>query len=152
MDGVLCDFDKAFANSSLTNITIEEFNLLNKSEKDAIKNNLFTYDFFYTMEPIAKGMALFEIAKQVYSEIFILTAHGDNGDINEICKAKRDWVRKHLKNFDRVHFVRKAEQKYTYLKHFNLEATQVTLIDDREKAINPWVLAGGVGILFKDDK
>lgn len=65
------------------------------------------------------------------------------GHIANAAEEKRNWVRKHLGHeaANAARFVRTASDKAQFA------AAGVILIDDRRKAIDPWIEAGGIGIL-----
>jgi len=73
-----------------------------------------------------------------YSNTEILTATGDSK--YDACKQKNVWVPKHLGNVE-INCVRAAVEKSQFA------ADNHILIDDKEKAIKPWIAAGGIGIL-----
>jgi 5'(3')-deoxyribonucleotidase len=138
MDGVLCDWVHAFESNC--DVPLEVFNTMATAEKNAIKEALFTYDFFRNMRPIAKGMAM--LAENIeFADI--LSA---SGYINaaEVRRAKLDWIAEHVGDIE-VKFVDKVEMKG---QHVDSNIDVHILVDDRQKAIDAWVAAGGRGVLF----
>ena len=69
----------------------------------------------------------------------ILSATGD--PVHKAEKQKHRWVAKHLGSDVTINLTRKAADKAKYADK------QHILIDDKQKAIGPWVAAGGIGIL-----
>lgn len=142
LDGVLVDFDKMAvkvagvdpietqANPKLRN---QFWKLITRYVKDGNK-------FFEAMDPTADASELWNYIVKYHPTILSATGHVPNAGVE-----KRNWVRKHLGNetANRAIFVRTAVDKAQYA------APNHILIDDRTKAINPWVAAGGIGILHK---
>lgn len=97
--------------------------------------------FFGAMEPMDDAHVLWDYIK--HRSPFILSATGHTQGAAE---EKRDWVRRHLghETANTAVFVRDARNKAEYAQSGWL------LIDDRTKAIDPWVEAGGIGILHKN--
>jgi len=73
-----------------------------------------------------------------YPDTEILTATGDPK--YGAAEQKRGWVAKYLGN-NKTNIVRMAKLKAQYA------APDHVLIDDKEKALNPWIESGGIGIL-----
>lgn len=98
--------------------------------------------FFETMDKMADADELFEYVK--HRKPFILSATGNH--FSAASTEKRNWVRKHfgheMANY--AVFVRDARNKAEYALPHRI------LIDDRRKAIDPWIEAGGIGILHKN--
>lgn len=142
MDGVLCDWVHAFESNC--DIPLEVFNNMATAEKNAIKETLFTYDFFRNMRPIARGMQMLAAEMRAkLTEVDILSA---SGWINaeEVRRAKLDWIAEHIGEID-VKFVDKVEMKG---QHVDANYSVHILVDDRQKAIDAWNAAGGAGYLF----
>lgn len=91
--------------------------------------------FWGTMDPTADAFQLWNYVKKYGPEILSATGHVGNA-VDE----KNAWVRHHLGNVP-THLVRKSEDKAKFA------APNHILIDDRSKSIEPFVKAGGVGIL-----
>lgn len=142
MDGVLCDWVHAFESNC--DIPLEVFNTMATAEKNAIKESLFTYDFFRNMRPIAKGMQMLAAEMKAHStDVCILSASGwINAD--EVRRAKLDWIAEHIGEIE-VKFVDKVEMKG---QHVDNSYFINILVDDRQKAIDAWNVAGGTGYLF----
>jgi hypothetical protein len=93
--------------------------------------------FFGAMEPMPDAFVLWDYIKKYDPIILSATGH-TKGAENE----KREWVRKYLGDHfaDTAIFVKSAADKAQYATPF------AVLIDDRKKAIYPWVEAGGIGV------
>jgi hypothetical protein len=96
--------------------------------------------FFGAMDPMEDAFVLWGYLLASGKPLVINSA---TGHIRGASEEKRYWVRKHLGHdaANAARFVRDAVMKSQYAHH-----TKV-LIDDRRKAIDPWVAAGGIGIL-----
>lgn len=94
--------------------------------------------FFADMDPLPDAMTLWDYIKPHDPIICSATGHviGATGE-------KREWVRRHLghETANGAKLVRDAKMKAQFA------APSHILIDDRHKAIDPWVEAGGIGIL-----
>lgn len=133
LDGVLADWLKAFNDANIC--SIEEFNKMSKQEKFDIKEKLFTYDFFRNMRPINAGKRLFNNVSANYKYVYILSAVGDSSNVDEIARAKTEWVREHICEDVEILFVDKVQNKHTAIKrgiHTHV------LYDDRLEAIKSW--------------
>lgn len=96
--------------------------------------------FFVEMDPMVDAFMLWEYVKEY--EPTILSAVG-NIHVDVALREKTEWVRMHLgdNTAEKAILVRKAIDKALHA------APRHILIDDRSKAIDPWVEAGGIGIL-----
>ena len=75
MDCVLCNLDKRFYE--MTGIDSNAFHTFDKSEKERIKSDLFTYDFFRSFDPFSNMLqVLNEYRAQQSNIVRILTATG----------------------------------------------------------------------------
>lgn len=138
LDGVLANWVKAFEAKSP--IALCEFNDMPRVERNKIKEDIYSYDFFRNLELIDEGLALLNYYKEMGYDIFILSAAGDVKN-EEIKKAKINWCKEFLPfiDEDRILIVDRVVNKYKaareeYERHF--------LIDDREKACDAWEAAG----------
>jgi len=148
MDGVLADFEG----------TIEHHfrDVLDSIPHD--KEGLRDYSNAQWDEVVAQRMyakftplPLTEFVKKLVSNpkykesIYLLTATGSKESEN-IRDQKLEWVRKYIPqmNPDNVLTTKKSSEKAGY------SSPTSVLIDDRNASIDPWINAGGVGVLFKD--
>jgi len=136
MDGVLVDFDKGFHDA-----TGKWPNDLAKPEMKAFKKDLVDNgEFFFNLKPFNDTLKLWNFVKKYNAKI--LTATGDTQP-DKVAKEKKRWVKKYLGNAE-VIIVRKLPMKAKFA-HKN-----AILIDDREKALQPWTTAGGIEVLHTD--
>ena len=134
MDGVLCDWVKGF--ESLTDIKVVDFNLMTKETKNRIKQQYFTYELFYNLEPFLTTLEIVKLLLQTNVEVKICTAVG-YFNTEQIKQAKQEWVKKYLGDVGIV-FVDKIENKYEAMSkdiNFN-DYDVVNLFDDRDKAVD----------------
>jgi hypothetical protein len=92
--------------------------------------------FWGQMDPIPDAHELWNYLKKYNPQI--LSAKGVVGNPET---EKRAWVAKHLGADVTVNLVTKAAEKS------QLAAPGRILIDDKRKALDPWIAAGGIGIL-----
>lgn len=152
LDGVLADWVPAFESASGMNI--DEFNALDESTRDSIKERVYSYEFFRELKPIADGMMLFRNWKLIHgNNVFINSASGEiKPDI--VAKAKRDWCKEYLDIApENVYIVERTEDKPHVVildDRFN-SYDEYILLDDRQKAIDAWEIHGRsfTGMLVK---
>lgn len=142
MDGVLADWVARYNQINI--MPLDVFSALPKNEREQLKIELFNYDFFYDMEPIISGMNMLKEKMDKGYDVCILSASG-RVNKEEVIRAKKDWVEKYIGNINAM-FVDKVEMKS---EKMDRSVINNILIDDREKAIDAWNAAGGIGILFK---
>lgn len=143
LDGVLADWLAQY--EATFPVDIQTFNDMTREERRALKAVHFNYEFFRTMPVIQRGLERFrqyELDENV--DLFILTAVGDN-NIEQVTRAKVEWVREFISETVPVLAVRKLENKPEavvagYDSHL--------LIDDRQRAVDAWVEAGHEAELF----
>lgn len=140
MDGVLCDFEKAFDEVDGKLKLKDVFGQPDNVFWDHIAKVGFE-KFYAELKWLDEGKELWEYVKD-YPHLEILSSLGDkNPDKEGVDKAKTSWLKKY--NIDIPHtFTPKASAKQQYA---NGEAI---LIDDFDRNITQWNEAGGVGILF----
>lgn len=143
LDGVLVNF--AQAAMELTGINPDA----NKMDYDKELVNRFWLiirkhmkegkPFFSTMQPTPDAHVLWNYLRKYEPTILSSTGRSIPG----IEQQKMEWVSRHLgsKAAADALFVQSASLKAQYAAPTHI------LIDDRAKAIDPWVAAGGVGIL-----
>lgn len=93
-------------------------------------------EFWGQMDPLPDAMELWNYIKKYNPQILSATGHVGNPE-----PEKRLWVAKHLGPNVHVNLVQKASMKSLHAK------PGAILIDDKLKALDPWVAAGGTGIL-----
>jgi hypothetical protein len=140
LDGVLVAFDEwAFENLGHSPYEWD----LNRKVKNQFWRDVDTWvasgkPFFEAMDPKADADVLWSYIEKYNPTILSATGH-----VNTAIQEKRAWVKKHLgyKFALTAVLVPKAIDKAQYATPTSI------LIDDRAKAINPWIAAGGIGIL-----
>lgn len=149
MDGVIADFNTRYIIQSYIKgnyPSLYDFGKLSKEDKDEIKEELFTYEFFRNMPPLSKGLELLKYYQKNYPNVVILSAIGSSSHSDEIERAKREWLKEHVGNIT-AHFVNKTEDKFNITKLYPSFSNHL-LVDDRTKAVDPWIAKGGIGVLF----
>lgn len=133
-DGVLADFD-ALAYQILGNRHIHEV------PKGTLWSTIERHGSFFASLPLMEGadrLVDFAIEPGRFRSVAVLTATGhtpaDAGD------QKRVWYSEWRPELT-VHIVTKSPDKAAFAHPMAI------LIDDRAKSIDPWVAAGGIGIL-----
>ena len=149
MDGVIADFNTRYIIQSYIKgnyPSLYDFGKLSKEDKYEIKEELFTYEFFRNMPPLSKGLELLKYYQKNYPNVVILSAIGSSSHSDEIERAKREWLKEHVGNIT-AHFVNKTEDKFNITKLYPSFSNHL-LVDDRTKAVDPWIAKGGIGVLF----
>ena len=136
LDGVLVDFDKAAENIGFPNIGKADGKTKSRFWHTIGKLARDGKPFWGAMKPLPDYKALWDVVKKHGAEILSATGHVGNAE-----QEKREWVPTYLGAGVTVNLVRKSSDKAQYAK------PTAILIDDREKSIEPWVAAGGIGIL-----
>ena len=132
MDGVLCNLEKSFVQC--TSISIDKFQKFSKEEKDKIKQEVFTYDFFRSFEPHIKmvNAAMSAMREGIPTKILTATGHIN---VDQVKAAKREWILKHLGDVEII-FVDKVQNKGSILHGLT---DHHHLYDDRQAAIDSWL-------------
>jgi len=140
LDGVMVDFDK-FAKEA-TGICP-----MKASTEPGLKSKFWGAvdrymksgkPFFSAMSPMKDAMELWGYVKKYDPEILTATGHVQT---QTVLKEKPAWVAKNIGDHVKVNMVAKSSEKAKFA------GPNVILIDDRRKSIDPWVAAGGIGIL-----
>ena len=136
MDGVLADFEKRACELLVSDKVYDK-----KAMWSAIKHHIRNGGrFWYELEKMHLVDEMLDLIITLGKRNEILTATGYE---DTAAQDKRDWVSEHTPGF-RVNLVRSSKDKALYAQ------PHILLIDDREKSIEPWIAAGGVGILHTD--
>ena len=145
LDGVLVDFEK-FAKEHIIephiNSDVKDHFLQKGAKRDFWRAvDRWTRSgkqFFGAMDPLPDAFELWDYIKEYFPTILSATGHVMNAK-----EEKRDWVKRYLGDTTAgmALFTRAASEKCQYA------ASNHILIDDRAKAIDPWIEAGGIGIL-----
>jgi GNAT superfamily N-acetyltransferase/phosphopantetheine adenylyltransferase len=135
MDGVITDFDKKFVE--LAGMGPREYENSFGTEKFwdfiDIKHKV---KFFSEMEWMPEGKKLYDFVKQFDHKLLSAPSKNDASKI-----GKRMWRKANTPDTQLI--LSAAVNKQNYADKSNI------LIDDREKNIQQWRDAGGIGILFK---
>lgn len=147
LDGVLVDFMHTANRISGMRMKEGELDAMEKHVKDQFWATIVDHieggnQFFGAMQPMRDAMVLWNYVKR--HPHFVLTAAG--GRLASAAHEKRTWVKTHLGNKVKVEIVDKAADKAKFATPYTI------LIDDRPKSIDPFVAAGGIGILHTDAK
>ena len=139
MDGVLCNYE-AKLYSLYTRAEIEH------NRRDWWNDSVYNHKIFEHLEymPGAEELLRFVMRQGIKVEILTSTGHGEAK--NEVRKQKAFWLREHGLDHLKVNYVEHAKEKSEYAKPDRI------LIDDRNKCIEPFREAGGIGIHYKDVK
>lgn len=136
LDGVLVDFDKQMERIGYSRTVVET----DKKAKARFWHDVGRmahrgYTFWEDMDPMVDAFELWDYIKHREPEILSATGHVGNA-----VKEKHVWVKRHLGEVT-THLVSKSPDKAKFAMPHHI------LIDDRAKSIDPWVAAGGIGIL-----
>ena len=136
MDGTICDLERSFVDR--TGIPISSFSAMTKEEKDVIKKDLFTREFFASLQPLDAMLDTLQCLHQSGRLVKILTATGHN-NVESVKAGKRDWVKQHIGDHVQIIFVDKVQYKGEILK--SVAGGHHHLFDDRLVAIESWLEA-----------
>lgn len=98
--------------------------------------------WFQTLPKRADADMLWEFVNDNFEDVEILTATGSTP--KDAAQQKRNWIANHYGADVKVNTVGAATQKAIFAN------PRAILIDDRDKAIDPFRQAGGIGILHTD--
>jgi len=132
MDGVLCNFDKAYRALDPE-----------KADRKKFRDAVFTYKIFEDLEFMPDTQELLNyVSKLENINIEILTSMGTYDEIqgNHARSQKLHWLNKHNIPY-KANFVRAKQEKA------NFAHDRAILVDDSSGCINPFVAKGGHGIL-----
>lgn len=132
MDGVLCNFDKAYRTYDP-----------NKDDRRKFRSAVMDYKIFEDLEFMPDAQELLSHVKKLHDvDIEILTSMGTH-DPFQGAEAKRQklvWLEKHGITY-KPNFVRSKEEKSEYA------TPESILVDDSVGCISPFIRKGGHGIL-----
>lgn len=135
MDGVLCNFDKAYR------VYDPE-----KEDRKKFRTAVLDKKIFENLEPMPNSNILLRYVESLTDvNVEILTSKGtfDEEQGAEAERQKKVWLDKHWINY-KPNFVRSREEKAEYATKNSI------LIDDSSGCILPFKAAGGHGILYND--
>lgn len=147
LDGVLADFPRGMTKAMHATIGPSYVHNEDRYEADReyarrMWKGIEQYqeqgnELWYELELMHDAMKLWEYVRPHSPQI--LTATGK--PIYDAETQKRKWVAEKLGDDVVVNLTRKAAEKAKHAAEHHI------LIDDKEKAINPWKSAGGIGIV-----
>jgi len=134
MDGVLADFDKGYED--LTGITTKE---ADKKGPESFWEPISKAGakFWITLKWMPDGKQLWDYVKKYNPELLSAPSREESSRM-----GKRVWVKRELPGTKLI--LKSADRKQ------ELASPNSILIDDREKNIEQWRKAGGIGILHTD--
>ena len=138
MDGVLADFE-----GGLTEALGYKVSLRDKKDVYADQKRMLTAQrIFRTLKPLPDAWKLVDYAMNSGIHTEVLTAAGT---VNRtlVIRDKIDWIREHIHPNWILIPTFKGSQKAAFAHK------KAVLIDDRQRNIDCWVEAGGIGILHK---
>lgn len=145
MDGVLVDFAKGAAK--VMGIPEKDFPPANRPKDREFDKKLWgairAYEkegnqFWVNLDPMPDFEKLWDFCKIHDPEILTAT-----GDLKSAGPEKREWCASHLGDI-KVNIVEHSEEKGQFA------VDNGVLVDDRQRSIDAWVAAGGIGILHKN--
>ena len=132
MDGVLCNFDKAYRKIDP-----------DKADRKKFRDAVFTHKIFEDLEFMHDAQELLNYVSKLNGiNIEILTSMGTYDAVqgNEAKYQKMHWLNKHNIPY-KANFVRAKQEKA------NFAHDKAILVDDSSGCINPFNVKGGHGIL-----
>lgn len=149
MDGVVADFGSA-ANKVMQEAGHSTYNFHQaqaavadkKTRNDVWKaitefQKRHGYVFWRDLEPMPDAYTLWNYLKPYHPQILTATGQAHY----KSAEQKRGWITEHFGSNVRVNTVQLAAEKAKFA-----DPTRI-LIDDQRKALDPWIQAGGIGIL-----
>lgn len=138
MDGVIADFDAKVSEITNNKYGLPDFPT-GKMWSAIQRYDADVEPFYESLEKMPGADALVDFATSNFSEVAILTATGFTP--KNVVEQKGKWIKVNYPGMKLI-TVTKSPEKAIYAN------PRAILIDDREKAIDPWKKAGGIGILF----
>ncbi len=89
------------------------------------------------LKPLSDAKKLWKYVSKYDPQILSATGSGDAG----AGPQKREWIANHFGSDIKVNLVQQAKDKGERAQRGDI------LIDDKQKALDPWIAAGGIGIL-----
>lgn len=137
MDGVVADFDQGVNNITNGRYGDPDYS---KSQmwRDIKYYNQYRDLFYETLPKKTDADQLMRFVDETFDTVIFLTATGTA--FKGIAQQKRNWINSNYPGHKVITVVKTAD-KAVYAN------PSCILIDDRSKAIDPWVRAGGIGVL-----
>ena len=136
MDGVVADFDAAMLDRF--GVSADDITRKEKWEKISGYND-DVEPWFLSLQPMADAKELWDFLTSNFERVEILTASGVT--LDDAPKQKCEWIKDNFGPDVRVNVVKKSKDKAVYAEKNTI------LIDDRGKAVYPFIAAGGKGIV-----
>jgi hypothetical protein len=149
MDGVLADFDAYVEEKA--GVTVAELEKQKPKDpqkfKDSVEEFMETYikkEMFANFDscPFLAHMNLYLRNKPNDVDFVILSA-ASSSNYEEVVRQKKKWLNAHGLGGMKYIFVKRSVDKAKYAN------PNCLLFDDRKKALDPWILAGGKAIKVK---
>ena len=137
-DGVLADFESGLTKALGYKVDLKD----KKDVYDAEKRKLTAQRLFRNLDPLPDAWKLVDYCMNSGIHTEILTAAGT---VNRtlVIQDKIAWIRRHIHPHWIIIPTFKGSQKAAFAHK------KAVLIDDRQRNIDTWVEAGGIGILHK---
>jgi len=136
LDGVVADLDKHV--KSITGKTFTELRAQGSGFTEFVEaERAQGHSVFDQLDPMPDAHVLWNYIEKYNPDILTATGYPEETAAAE----KIRWVYDNLDGFDNIYTTTSGAQKHRYA------APNHILIDDRNKSINPWREAGGIGIL-----
>jgi 5'(3')-deoxyribonucleotidase len=139
VDGVFANFEEMVSDHFGTPFKQVDVDKMWDFIHDRLKNK---QPVFSELNKMPDADALMKYVKGY--DIEFLTSAGDR-HTPEAVRQKKAWLKKNYPGI-KVNTVPTSKEKARWAE------PAAVLIDDRTKSINPWVAAGGIGILHKDTR
>jgi len=139
MDGVLVDFNKAVLNLIGQPMGPDTKKLFWRSVKNMGGKELI--EFWSNMDWTRQGRELWSYVSKYSPQILSSSGSSMRGQIEQ---GKTKWIEKHLTPNPTNIIYELNKEKYAH--------PSAIIIDDRSKVIDPWIAAGGIGILHVDGR
>lgn len=141
MDGVLADFDKGVEQAIGISNAISKYT--DKEAKKATWKYINGYGkeggkFWYELDLMSGAEKLMSYVRPYHHEILTASGH----EVHGVKEQKIAWIKKHFGDV-KVNIVENSREKAQFA------CSTCILIDDMHRSIDPWIAAGGIGILYK---
>lgn len=140
MDGVLANWE-----SRVIEILGDNYATASKGYKWAMitKYNNEVQPFYETLDKMSDADELWAFVTETFQYVSILSAAGSTP--KDTSTQKRNWLHKNLGEVNNI-IVRDGGDKAKFAN------AKTILIDDRDKVLDPFIAAGGIGILHINAK
>jgi 5'(3')-deoxyribonucleotidase len=135
-DGVICGFDQHV--QKIFGKKVEAFQPKGSFWAALTHHDTHVEKFFRNLPKMTDADILMTFMIENFSHVKVLTACGTTP--KDAKEQKIEWFAEHYPNVECI-VVTKSPDKAKYAH------SKAILIDDRAKSIDPWVAAGGIGIL-----